>query len=403
MSKCIIVIPTHEEHLTLTAKIALDQVIKVLPHYKKAFVIPKSSRADFLTRYHDFQVFRVSNAWFGTIEKYNEMSLSVAFYELFVDYEYILIYHFDSFVFRDDLNTFCEMGFDYIGAPMPRNYWIHCPGRVGNGGLSLRKVQSFIKLLSKRDEIMVTSGIASYFKDAEDEFFAYCGSKSNINFSVPPISVAIKFSVEGNVSHAFQNIYKGELPFGCHRWSDKRFFGVWRSHIAHFVDNIDAVTSEVYSDGPGEYLDYHCRCGVLLKLQERIKKYSNKFIVKKILNECFPVNNKFILWGWGIMGKEAFDFCQTFEISVICIFDNSFICAQDVDGIIVQPFNKEMLNSSKCNVLISTTRYQNQISDTLKKGGLKDGVDFFSYERILQYLVKKLIFRRNEFTQYNKL
>ncbi len=38
------------------------------------------------------------------------------FYKQFLNYEYILIYQLDAFVFKDELN-YCSQGIDYVGAP----------------------------------------------------------------------------------------------------------------------------------------------------------------------------------------------------------------------------------------------------------------------------------------------
>jgi len=43
--------------------------------------------------------------------------MSPAFYDAFKAFDYILIYQLDAFVFRDELEYFCSLGYDYIGAP----------------------------------------------------------------------------------------------------------------------------------------------------------------------------------------------------------------------------------------------------------------------------------------------
>lgn len=44
--------------------------------------------------------------------------LEADFYRRFGKYKYMLIYQLDAFVFSDKLLDFCEMGYDYIGAPV---------------------------------------------------------------------------------------------------------------------------------------------------------------------------------------------------------------------------------------------------------------------------------------------
>ncbi len=64
--------------------------------------------------------------------------LSPTFYDAFQAYRYVLIYQLDALVFSDRLTEWCEMDWDYVGAP-----WLKCAdspwvgaSRVGNGGFS---------------------------------------------------------------------------------------------------------------------------------------------------------------------------------------------------------------------------------------------------------------------------
>lgn len=75
-----------------------------------------------------------------------------AVYKAFAKYEYMLIAQLDAVCFRDDLDEWCGKDYDYVGAP-----WCHLCKHVcrtdqyrseeklvGNGGLSLRKIQTFL-------------------------------------------------------------------------------------------------------------------------------------------------------------------------------------------------------------------------------------------------------------------
>jgi hypothetical protein len=48
---------------------------------------------------------------------YSQLLMSKEFYELFIEYDYIIIYQLDCFVFKDSLENWLYTGFDYIGAP----------------------------------------------------------------------------------------------------------------------------------------------------------------------------------------------------------------------------------------------------------------------------------------------
>jgi hypothetical protein len=47
--------------------------------------------------------------------------LSIDFYKRFRDYKFILIYQLDAYVFRDELEYWCEQDYDFIGAPLIEN------------------------------------------------------------------------------------------------------------------------------------------------------------------------------------------------------------------------------------------------------------------------------------------
>ena len=102
--------------------------------------------------------------------------LSAEFYERFLNSKYLLIYQLDAYVFKDELTAWCNRGFDYVGAPWtikkkyenpiykpvlaiksfiyklkgkPSRYaWLG--NKVGNGGLSLRKVDTHLKAVQNR-------------------------------------------------------------------------------------------------------------------------------------------------------------------------------------------------------------------------------------------------------------
>ena len=45
------------------------------------------------------------------------LMLSPFFYESFLDFKYVLIHQLDVFIFKDELNYWCNQNYDYIGAP----------------------------------------------------------------------------------------------------------------------------------------------------------------------------------------------------------------------------------------------------------------------------------------------
>ena len=99
-----------------------------------------------------FAEIRLPGRFFRSVETYSRLLLSEDFYRRFESHEFLLIYQLDCLVFSNRLNDWCDRGFDYLGAP-----WLADPerpargfSRVGNGGLSLRRVSSCLEVLTAR-------------------------------------------------------------------------------------------------------------------------------------------------------------------------------------------------------------------------------------------------------------
>lgn len=227
-SKVAVVIPLYKEELDAFEIVSLKRCLEVLSSHDIVVVAPNKLRqSDIFGHYGLSNVTFIADKWLASIDAYNKLMLSRYFYQLFAEYEYILICQLDAYVFSDRLLEFCSLGYDYIGAP-----WIKgCPVRrfvyrgaglankafpflnpnyllfVGNGGFSLRRVSSFITVIGK-----LRLNLMSWQRN-EDAFWAYCGQRLSY-FRVPPVEVAKDFAVEEGVDLASA----ARLPFGCHAW-----------------------------------------------------------------------------------------------------------------------------------------------------------------------------------------
>lgn len=208
-----------------------------------------------------FGVRRFSNRFFGSADAYKRLILSRQFYEAFQDYEYMLIYHLDALVFSDQLEEWCATGYDFIGAP-----WLRSDedpeqgfGRVGNGGFSLRRISSCLRVL---DSTRYATDPDDYwdkhyagrplhqrvlnlpkkyakrlkrFNSAEwemtrypkncDIFWAYRAQHFVPDFRIAPVEVALRFAFERAPDYCFERNGR-RLPFGCHAWAryDRAFW-----------------------------------------------------------------------------------------------------------------------------------------------------------------------------------
>ena len=218
MLKVAVVIPTYKEDLTPLEKISLAQCRKVLGRYPLIFFAPEGKIFSYFEP--GDMVVHFPPQYFRSVETYCKLMLSPNFYETFKDFEYILIYQLDAFVFYDALEDFCLLGYDYIGAPWPYYSWrsfIHDKTpRVGNGGFSLRKVEKFYKIVK-------TFAASTKFRyvveeSMEDGFFAMCGTLNPEILKIAPVEVARAFSMEWYPDRHVKKL-GNVLPFGCHNWN----------------------------------------------------------------------------------------------------------------------------------------------------------------------------------------
>jgi hypothetical protein len=256
MKKVAIIIPVYKSAPDEFEKISLQQCNAVLKKYSTIIVAPDALDCNlYLQILTKAKIKYFQKSFFENLKTYNRLMLSGDFYKSFSEYDYILIYQPDAFVFRDELNDWCKKGYDYIGAPWFKNFnenkiTSEEPWGVGNGGFSLRKTRSFIDILADdkivnnkkeiiekylsygikdkatkfTETILKLSGINNRSKEFienfpvnEDYFWGHYANKINKNFSVASIDEAMKFAFECSPAKLYE-INNNTLPFGCHAW-----------------------------------------------------------------------------------------------------------------------------------------------------------------------------------------
>jgi hypothetical protein len=249
LKKVAVIIPFYRTTISGYESIALQQCAKVLGNHPIIAVKPES-----LTLPVDAgqlplaDVVNFDDTYFESIAGYNRLMLSEKFYSRFSDYEYILIYQLDAFVFSDELLQWCNKGFDYIGAPWLRDiehgdlfkatksklqYYFHTrydvqkngepspkqfENRVGNGGFSLRRVQKFLQVCQTRQadiqRYLLQTGRHQYNEDA---FWSIEVNRKKKTLNIPDYKTAVGFAFENSPQRAL-NLNQQVLPFGCHAW-----------------------------------------------------------------------------------------------------------------------------------------------------------------------------------------
>lgn len=256
---------SNKNFFTEDEKISLRHLEKFLFSYDRYFLIPEGLEI----HCDGFGKKRFGSTYFGTMEAHRKLIFSQEFYEAFKEYEFVLLYHLDALVFSSQLEEWCKRGFDYVAAP-----WIKHPdapyhgnpeyeGKVGNGGFSLRKVESLLAVLNSRKlwrnpfrrtihELRfgtareryssllkffrywdskhngVRQELANYYQN-EDHFWPNRASYYLPQFKISPMDIALKFSFECVPRYCYE-LNERKLPFGCHAWNryDPEF---WRPFI----------------------------------------------------------------------------------------------------------------------------------------------------------------------------
>lgn len=152
----IITIPVYSTELTDNEKHSLEQCINVLNKYPITLICGqnfdiKNYKKVFKALNKDFTCIKFDDKYFSNRDSYSKLCLSECFYEKFNNYKFMLIYQLDAFVFKDELEYWCKQNYDYIGAPWNLKVLseiVHTKIEYGgNGGFSLRKIDTMIRLM----------------------------------------------------------------------------------------------------------------------------------------------------------------------------------------------------------------------------------------------------------------
>ena len=240
--KCIIVIPTHKFEPDELEQLSLKQLDKVIKgDIDICIVRPKNINIDAynkLFKNSKPSTIILDDKYFTSFLGYNQMCLDYDFYKPFEDYEYMLIYQTDCWIFRNEINKFCEMGYDYIGGPIysPGSHW---PGFknsmrpvVGNGGLSLRKISMMLKLTDPNGYLY--NKYKDEWNSVEYEDMFICDVLAHdIHINIPDYRIAEQFSIDTLPIHMNRlNPMAAHRVFALYQYWNKRIEKLNDAHIA---------------------------------------------------------------------------------------------------------------------------------------------------------------------------
>lgn len=254
-NQCVILIPIYKSFLNEEEICSINQCQKILGIYDIFFLAPKSIQTLFYkSHFPDIGFYFFENYYFEDIKNYSKLLISYEFYKTFNEFEYMLIYQTDAWVFEDQLAYWCSQSYDYIGAPSVEMNEL---GEVVflqmfNGGFSLRNINSCLRVLTsfayitppkeivsirfkmKQNLFKFLKNIIGFLLDLtirnnvfykfnsfywhEDGFWSNLAPTKFKWFAVPSIHIAAGFAFENEPEYIL-NINDGKLPFGCHGWT----------------------------------------------------------------------------------------------------------------------------------------------------------------------------------------
>lgn len=177
-NNCCIVIPIYKEHLNKKERISLLQLFNIMgKKYDIICIYPNSLiNENYMQMSNYINFVPLNDEWFESIYTYNQLCLNWKFYKIFSNYKYMLLYQLDSYINYDNLDYFISLDYNFIGAPHYAPHLI-----CGNGGFSLRKIESMINILKNcnidyniYEDIFINSKIINKTPINICRFFAIC-------------------------------------------------------------------------------------------------------------------------------------------------------------------------------------------------------------------------------------
>lgn len=265
--KAVIVIPCYRCEMSKEERASFLQCAEIFGDRRKIVLaapesLDCSAYQEILPR---CSVERFEDKFFASVSTYSWLLLTPEFYRRFQADDYMLIYQLDAWVFRDELDQWCEKGYDYIGAPFVLKWGHREKIIVGNGGFSLRRISAMLRVLEGDRKKMFPSALLKEFfmnhivcgnyvrgfipllkmwglfpnsrgkyleqirhekYNSEDMVFYFLSRQfTDDGLTMPDIDEAACFSLDGAPERFFK-----KLPFGCHAWmkGDAEF---WKKYI----------------------------------------------------------------------------------------------------------------------------------------------------------------------------
>lgn len=229
MKDVAVVVIGYKADLTDDEKLSFKRCIDVFCNRDIFIVGPWDISKDEYVKINDYKLnlnfINIEKKWFESVFTYSKMLMQRWFYNLFLEYKYILIYQLDCYAFKDNLDYFISLDYDYYGAIWLWNNTFNC---VGNGGFSLRKISAFLENLEERKDLdFINSDECDYF--IEDH--AFCTGFYPLK-KICPFDVAEQFSFETSIFNRNPDEMKiEEFPMGIHGFTNDKKINIYGKEV----------------------------------------------------------------------------------------------------------------------------------------------------------------------------
>ena len=115
--KAVIVIPVYKQVTDEQETQSLLQCLKILHPYPIVFVCPQNLDTSYYITFcvknakSEFSFITFDDYYFQSIPGYCRLLLSAKFFSKFRQFDYMLLYQLDAWVFRDELMEWCNKNF----------------------------------------------------------------------------------------------------------------------------------------------------------------------------------------------------------------------------------------------------------------------------------------------------
>ncbi|RBL93862.1 DUF5672 family protein [Chitinophaga flava] len=262
-SMCVI-ITVHQPYMSAEEEVSLLACYRHLKAYDCFLVFPAGMDTVSYQHIHPQLILQpVAPEWLSSILHYNRMKVNPSFYALFSDYQFMMTYELDAYIFSSDIAAHHGFDYDFIGSPIFEGFMNATPGapfmEMLNSGFSIRNISIGRKALKRlrqyrviwkgyrfllsnaawlckmvpasTRELIYNYHLTNYYKGFdfnEDIIWSQVFPAIYPAFRVAPLERAYRFGFEVNAAELYE-LNHHRLPLGCHAWS--KFPGFWKTYI----------------------------------------------------------------------------------------------------------------------------------------------------------------------------